>query len=154
MKKLFFFSFVLLIVFYSCKKKKKGCMDPISISYDADAEEDDKSCIYGGTGGNVTIVARPEHHGVPITSKVNYPDSAFLKFNAQDSPGSDPSLYDYHSEGEEGEDHVHLYGIRPGKYFIYMTGMDSTGPYRVYGGIPIIITQTSGEFNVTVPIAE
>ena len=158
MKKILFISIALIsaiIVVPSCKKdKKKGCTDPISIKYDASAEEDDGSCTYAGQGGNTTFVAKPEHHTVPIISKVGYPDSAFVKFNTQNSPGSNPSSYDLKIAGEEGEDHVHIPNLKPWKYFIYMTGMDSTGPYRVYGGIPITITQESGEVVVVVPVAE
>jgi hypothetical protein len=158
MKNIFFLLtsiIVAIAIVPSCKKdKKKGCMDPISINYDEEAEEDDQSCMYAGTGGSITLVAKPEHHGVPIISKVGYPDSAFIKFNAVNSPGSNASAYDLVLAGEVGEDHVHIEGLKPGKYYIFMTGMDSTGPYRVFGGIPITLTQSSGEVVVRVPVAE
>lgn len=54
---------ITISVTTSCKKKKQGCMDPISANYDSSAEEDDGSCAYGGLGGNTTIVAYPQHHG-------------------------------------------------------------------------------------------
>lgn len=134
--------------------KKKGCTDPDSISYDADAKEDDGSCEYGGTGGNTTIVAKPRHHGDPIVGKVGYVDSAFVKFNTQDSPGSNPANYDLVVAGEAGEDHVHIEGMKPGKYYIYMTGYDSAYAARVFGGIPVTINESSGEVDVIVPVSE
>ena len=139
----------------SCKKdKKKGCTDPISIKYDSSAQEDDGSCAYGGLGGNVTLAAHPQHHGVPIYSKVGYPDSAFVKFNAVNSPGSSASSYDLQLAGDSGEEHVHIHNLKPGKYFIFMTGYDSTINQRVYGGIPYTLTQTSGEVDVNIPVSE
>ncbi len=138
----------------SCKKKTRGCTDPISANYDSGAEEDDGSCTYAGTGGNTTIVAKPQHHGMPIVSKVGYVDSAYVKFNTQESPGINPSSYDLVLAGEVGEDHVHITGLKPGKYYIRMTGFDSTIVQRVVGGIPYVLTQASGEVDLTVPVSE
>lgn len=137
----------------SCKKKE-GCTDPISISYDPEAKKDNGSCEYGGTGGNITLVAKPEHHGVSIISKVGYVDSAFVKFNTQNSPGSIVSAYDLIIAGEEGEDHVHIPGLKNGKYYIFMTGYDSTINQRVKGGIPFILIQSTGEVELKAPVSE
>ena len=156
MKKSFLiFSLVGAVAFVSPScKQKKGCKDPISIKYDKDAEEDDGSCTYGGVGGNTTLVAKPQHHGVPIISKVGWVDSAFIKFNAQESPGSTAPSYDLVVAGNEGEDHVHIPGLKSGKYFIMMTGYDSTINARVVGGIPISIYAESGEVEQVVPVSE
>jgi hypothetical protein len=137
----------------SCSKKK-GCTDPISIKYDKDAEEDDGTCVYAGTGGNTTIVALPQHHGTAIIGKIGYVDSAFVKFNTQESPGNNAAAYDLVIAGEEGENHVHIEGMKPGKYYIMMTGFDSTITQRVAGGIPYTLTQESGEVDVVVPVTE
>jgi len=147
-------SAISLFLIPSCKDKKEGCTDPLSINYDPDAEKDDGSCTYGGTGGNTTIVAKPQHHGVPIISKIGYVDTAYVKFNAVNSPGTNPSAYDLVIAGEEGEDHVHIPNMKTGKYYIYMTGFDSTIVQRVSGGIPVTITQSSGEVDVEVPVSE
>ncbi len=145
----------------SCKKdKKKGCTDPVSFSYDKDAEEDDGSCTYAGTGGNTTIVAKPKHHSFWIVSDSVHIDSAFVKFNAVNSPGTNASAYNLVIAGEANEDHVHIPGLKVGKYYIMMTGFDTTGissgsPVgRVTGGIPYVLEQSAGEVELVVPVTE
>jgi hypothetical protein len=156
MKKLVIYIAALMpLVFTGCKKK--GCTDILSWKYDEDAEKDDGSCEYGGVGGGISIVAYPEHHGNPIVSSAAYPDSAFIKFNAINSPGDDPSAYDLVVSGTAGENHLHIPNLKQGKYFIFCTGFDSTlppGSQRVSGGIPYTLTQSSGEAQVHVPVTE
>jgi hypothetical protein len=155
MKKSFIFFLMTLAVslsFQSCKEK--GCTDPLSVTYDEDAEKDDGSCEYGGTGGSTIIVAKPQHHGDPIIGLPGYVDSAFVKFNAINSPGTNPASYDLVVAGQEGEDHVRIGGMKPGKYYIFMTGYDSISADRVTGGIPVTITLASGEVEVLVPVSE
>lgn len=129
-------------------------MDPNSVNYDPEADESDGSCMYGGSGGSTTLVLFPQHHGAPIFSSAAYPDSAFIKFNTQTLPGSDPSDYDLVLSGEDGENHVHAHDLKQGKYFIFMTGWDTTINERVSGGIPVIVTQESGEVDIDVPVTE
>jgi hypothetical protein len=144
--------FSFTTVFTGCKEK--GCTDPVSINYDEDAEDDDGSCTYGGSGGSIKIEANVKHHNTPIFSTASYRDTAYLKFNAVEFPGTSPSAYDMIVIGDDGEAHVDLEGIKSGKYFLYMTGWDPAISMRVSGGIPIVITQTTGEFEVDVPVVE
>jgi hypothetical protein len=95
----------------SCQYKRSGCTDPISINYDPLAEVDNGSCQYAGTGGNTDIYAKPQHHSIPIVGQATYLDSAFVKFNCINYPGSDPSLYDLTIAGNAGEDFVKLPGM-------------------------------------------
>lgn len=144
---------VAMIIIPSCKKKK-GCTDQNSISYDSEAEENDGSCKYAGTGGNVTLVVRPQHHGTPILNGPSYPDTAYLKFNTQESFGNFSNADLIVAGIHMGEDHVEIEGLKPGKYYILATGFDTTINQRVFGGIPYIITAEAGEVIVNVPVVE
>ncbi|MCX6199794.1 MAG: hypothetical protein NTY88_11335 [Bacteroidetes bacterium] len=75
-----------------------------------------KKCKEAGTGGQVTIAAFPQHHGKTIWNKTWYLDTVYLKFNTQDSPGANLSSYDTYFVGEDGEDHVHIEGLKCGDY--------------------------------------
>jgi hypothetical protein len=115
--------------------------------------KDENNCK-AGTGGNVTIVAFPQHHGKTIYNQGNYPDTAYVKFNTQESPGLSPTDYDMIAVGDSGEDHVHIEGLKCGDYYIYMVGMDTTINERVKGGIPYSFSQESGEIDLTIPVSE
>ena len=149
-----FLVFGLTILITATCTKKKGCTDPVSYNYDADAEKDDGTCEYAGLGGNASIVAFPQHHGMPIFGSSAYPDSAYVKFNAIESPGTNTSVYDAVFAGDSAEDHVHLPGLKRGKYYILMSGWDSTIQRRVSGGVPYVLSQTSGEVDLIVPVVE
>ena len=86
MKKIFYLLVTVVFLFTACKKEQ-GCMDSVATNYNADAEEDDGSCLFaisGGTwttqsvgyNGTITISMM----GIPILdSTINYietnPDS-------------------------------------------------------------------------------
>ncbi len=150
--------FILVILsFSSCKKDKvNGCMDPVSINFDPKAEEDDGTCEYAGAGGNTTIVAYAVHHSDTIINgdSLGYMDTAYVKFNATESPGLLSSNYDLLIPGDSGEDHIHLEGLKRGKYFILMTGWDINIGKRVIGGIPYVLTESAGEVDLKVPVSE
>ena len=140
---------VFITAFVSSCKKKKGCTDPISIKYDSDAEEDDGWCQYAGTGGSTTIIAFPKHH-----SKLTRPYHAYVKFNSQDFPGANPSAYDLDIIADTTQNSIEIANLKPGKYYIYMTAYDTTVSAPVKGGIPYVLSQSSGQLVLTVPVTE
>lgn len=134
----------------SCQDKKEGCTDPISIKFDPDAEKDDGSCQYGGIGGVTELDIYPQFNGHAVWNRDTYQDTAYLKFNAITSPGINPAVYDLVVAGNVGENHVHFFNIKPGKYYLYVTGWDTIVNMRVAGGMPIVVNQASGVVNYTV----
>ena len=139
---------LVCVMFPSCKKK--GCTNEVALNYDSDVEKDDGSCQLGGSGGATTIVAFPRHHGGKV-----WQSTAYLKFNAIDFPGNPASTaYDLTISSEPSLDKVKLPGLKPGKYYIYMTGYDSSIAETVKGGIPYTLTTASGEVDLEVPVTE
>ena len=100
------------------------------------------SCAKEDLGGDATLVVFLQHHGHTIINHVNYPDTVFVKFNTKESPGTAAGKYDTYFVGEAGEDHVHCENLKWGNYFIYGAGIDSSGPYRVNGGIAVKIKRS------------
>ncbi len=107
-----------------------------------------------GTGGEVTFKIYPQHHGAGIPNKVAYLDTIYIKFNASDFPGINPSSYDIVAAGKAGDDFITISSMHCGQYFIYATGQDTTINQRVVGGIPIDIGETSGIKTIYVPVTE
>ncbi|MGZ3898860.1 MAG: hypothetical protein ACXVNM_02605 [Bacteroidia bacterium] len=111
------------------------------------------SCKKNGLGGDATVVVFMKHHGNIIKNHVGYPDTIFIKFKATDLPGTTPDKFDTYFVGEAGEDHIHCVGLRPGKYYFYGVGMDSTGPYRVKGGVAIKINWSERKKEIDTDLA-
>jgi hypothetical protein len=109
------------------------------------------SCKKNGTGGDVEVAAFPEHHGKPI-----YGATMYVKFGATDLPSDPTNKYDMKVEGEPNEEHVHINGLRYGKYYIYAVGYDSSIHMPVTGGLAVKIKwkERKGEIDVHVPVSE
>ncbi|MBA3664037.1 MAG: hypothetical protein H0W61_07500 [Bacteroidetes bacterium] len=114
------------------------------------------SCKRNGLGGEATLVVFMKHHGNIIKNHKSYPDTIFIKFKAKDLPGTTPDKFDTYFVGEEGEDHIHCRGLRAGKYYLYGVGIDSTGPYRVKGGLAVKInwSERKQEIDTDLPVSE
>lgn len=123
-----------------------------------DSEDEPIPCV-GGTGGSLTLVLKPRHHGNAIPNQPHHPDTAYIKFNTLNSPEIDtvnhiPKSYDAIFVGDAGHDHIHVTGLKCGKYYIWCTGLDTSISERVFGGFPFETEQTSGEINIDVAVTE
>ena len=109
-----------------------------------------------GDGGNATLVVSPKHHSVPIVSTVNYKDSVFVFFNEEELPANPTTSADMIVVGNVGESHIHVEGLKAGKYYIYATGWDPQINMRVVGGLPVKIkySERKDEINLDLPVVE
>ena len=111
MKKIFYLFVTTAFLFTACKKEQ-GCMDTMATNYNADAEEDDGSCLFSVAGGTWTTQSMQANGtmsvsmmGMPILdSTINYtetnPDSLEpyqLKFDENET------YTEYDQNGEEIE---------------------------------------------------
>jgi hypothetical protein len=120
-----------------------------AISIAPACKDKDEACV-AGTGGNIAIIAKPQHHG-----KVVRPYEAWVKYNTNDAPGSAASNYDQVVAADTSEDHVHIANMKCGDYYIYVHGFDSAAGQTVRGGIPYTVDEgASGEVEVVVPVSE
>ncbi len=103
----------------------------------------------GGSGGSLTIVAFPKHHGADTK-----PLWAFVKFDTQEFPGASPSNYDLQIAGDTTENHIEIENVKCGSYYIYQIAIDPAINDTVVGGVPFSTEETSGEVNVNVAVTE
>lgn len=117
-----------------------------------DDDNPSSTCV-GGTGGNLTIIAKLAHHGSVIPNHYGNPDTVWIRYNTQEWSNA-PAGADTMVIGEEGEDHIHLESLKCGKYYLYGSGLDTMITQVVKGGIPVSTDQTSGELLITIPVTE
>ena len=119
-----------MMIFTSCEKK------------------DENKCT-AGSGGNVTLVISPKHHGKLVT-----PITAYAKYNTKDAPAS-VSNYDLVMAGDTTALNFKLTNLKCGDYYLFVRGYDTSINKEVKGGIPYTISDgASGEIKVDVPATE
>ncbi len=144
------FKIILTLILFNFTKctKYNGCTDILSLSYDPEAEKENGTCEYGGDGGQLSAIVIPvAYTGTHVYSKPGYLDTVYIKYNALDPPGKEASSYDKTFIGVVGVDSIHINGLKKGRYFIYVTGIDSTLPNpRLVGQKSFDLTEeTSGK---------
>lgn len=109
------------------------------------------ACKKSSTGGNATVVIFPAHHGASIKGATVY-----VKFKTNDLPSNPTANYDLKIEGDPSEDHIHVKGLRYGKYYFYVEGFDSAVSETVSGGAPLTIKwkERKEEINFNVAVTE
>lgn len=109
------------------------------------------SCKKSSDGGDAIVVAHIKHHDTPIKGATLY-----VKFKADELPSSPTTDYDLKITGEAAEDHIHIEGLRYGKYFLYAEGYDSTISQTVKGGVALKIKyiDRKKEIEADVPVTE
>ncbi len=110
--------------------------------YSCERKEDEVA----GKGGNATLKVTPQHHADNIDSC-----TVFLKYNAQDMPGS----YDEEVKCvlENGIPVATFSGLKKGDYYVYGRGWDPDIEQVVVGGTPYKITEET-TYNINVPVTE
>jgi len=111
-------------------------------------------CKKAGSGGRAELSVYVKHHEALIPGATVY-----LKYNAKEYPGAGPENYDLSAEtGVVGHSsgHTHFKNLKPGFYYLYSVGYDSSIVQTVSGGVGIQIKYKSrkSETEVTVPVTE
>ena len=114
------------------------------------------SCQKAGLGGKASVRIFPQHHANAIKNYAAYPDTVLVKFKANELPGTRASDFDAVFSGNSGDEFVTVSGLKPGLYYFYASGMDSSGPYRVKGGMPFKISykERKKNFDLILPVVE
>lgn len=106
------------------------------------------SCKKNAIGGDSTIEGVTVHH-----SKVIANASVFIKYDAEEFPGSDTTKYD--SKVRADKDGNFSFKVYKGKYYIFAFGYDYAiaAPYHVVGGVPVKIRDKE-KVTITMPLTE
>lgn len=118
------------------------------IFFSACKKKEENKCT-GGSGGSLTIVAFPKHHGAYTQARWVY-----VKYNTLRFQGINASDYDLQIEADSSANYIKIENVKCGDYYIYMLAFDSVVNHAVSGGVAFRAEQTTGEVNADVPVTE
>ncbi len=109
------------------------------------------ACQKNGLGGDATINGHVKHHELPIPNAMVY-----IKYASKEFPGSDATVYDASTQASVADGNYEFAGLRPGIYYIYAVGYDSTISQVVSGGVAVKIKygERKETLEVDVPVVE
>ncbi len=113
--------------------------------------DDNGATCQAGDGGITQVVVFATIGGDTVLNTAGN-DTAYVKYGATSSPGTDPALYDKAYAGEAGENHIHLTRLNCGSYYIYRVSHDTATGLRYSGGTALSFTQTSGEVDTVIAL--
>lgn len=107
------------------------------------------SCKKNELGGKSMIRGKVAHHSKAIGNATVY-----IKFDAQEFPGSDPSKYDAQVKADVTGNYE-IPEIYKGEYYLYAVGEDLAipPPYQVVGGVPVKIRHNE-TLTADIPVTE
>lgn len=114
------------------------------------------SCTKPGTGGSTTVVCYLKHHIMLIANDSIQPNVVYVKFGAKDLPADPTNDYDVKFTGQPGKDHVHAENLKPGQYYFYAVGFDTSISQVVKGGLSVKIKggDKGKEIDLNIPVTE
>ena len=101
-----------------------------------------------GPGGKAEIRGVAAHHATVIPAT-----RVFIKYDANESPGTLSSLYDDSTvAGSDGR--FDFSELQRGVYYLYGIGWDSTIDQEVRAGMPVVLTEKNEIEDVILPVTE
>jgi len=108
--------------------------------------KDDESTIPPPTG---RVFGQVMHHDELVPNATVY-----IKYDAIEFPGTDPSLYDDLRTASEVDATFEFANLGKGSYYLFSSGYDTLCPCSVIGGLPVALNTDKGTYETIVPVTE